>query len=70
VPITRIRSRARDTERRRRGAVPGRDPPARRHRCLPAAIVDEYLTTGDIAVMVTLCLRPSTWHSNDDSGVM
>jgi PPOX class probable F420-dependent enzyme len=39
-------------------------------RYLPAAMVDEYLATGDLADMVTLRLTPSTWHSNDYSRVM
>jgi hypothetical protein len=39
-------------------------------RYLPAAMVEGYLTTGDVADMVTLRLTPATWHSNDYSRVM
>ncbi len=39
-------------------------------RYLPAAMVDEYLTTGDVADMLTLRLTPETWYSNDYTRVM
>jgi len=39
-------------------------------RYLPAAMVDDYLATGDVADMVTLRLTPTTWHSNDFTRVM
>jgi PPOX class probable F420-dependent enzyme len=39
-------------------------------RYLPAAAVEGYLATGDVAAMVTLRLTPATWHSNDYSRVM
>ena len=39
-------------------------------RYMPAAMLDDYLATGDAADMVTLHLTPATWHSNDYTKVM
>jgi PPOX class probable F420-dependent enzyme len=39
-------------------------------RYLPAARLDEYLASSDVADMVMLRLTPSRWHSNDYSRVM
>jgi PPOX class probable F420-dependent enzyme len=54
-------------------AITAADDATRRRiaaRYLPAAMVDEYLTSGDAADMVTLRLTPATWHSNDYTRVM
>ena len=39
-------------------------------RYMPAAMLDDYLATGNAADMVTLHLTPATWHSNDYTKVM
>ncbi len=54
-------------------AIDAADDATRRRiaaRYMPAAMLDDYLATGDVADMVTLRLTPATWHSNDYTKLM